>query len=67
MASVLRDLAKRLSVPDYFPWAEETGALDALLDHPSTGRATYAALGAEGGMRELRISHVAYPDHRPQA
>ncbi|MFL5417851.1 MAG: molybdopterin-dependent oxidoreductase [Myxococcales bacterium] len=62
VASVLRDLAKRLGVPDYFPWTEETGPLDALLDHPSTARATYADLAAEGGIRELRISHVAYPD-----
>jgi anaerobic selenocysteine-containing dehydrogenase len=59
---VLRELAKRLDVQDYFPWTTETGALDALLDHPATGHATAAALAAEGGMRELRISHVAYPD-----
>jgi anaerobic selenocysteine-containing dehydrogenase len=59
---VLRELAKRLDLHDYFPWSAETGALDALLDHPATGRATAAALAAEGGIRELRISHVAYPD-----
>jgi anaerobic selenocysteine-containing dehydrogenase len=61
-AWVLRELAKRLDVQDYFPWSTETGPLDALLDHPATGRATAAALAAEGGIRELRISHVAYPD-----
>jgi anaerobic selenocysteine-containing dehydrogenase len=60
---VLRELARRLEVPDFFPWAQETGALDAVLDHPSTGHATAAALAAEGGIRALRISHVAYPDH----
>ena len=38
------------------------GVLDALLDHPSTGHATVDALRAEGGMRALKISHVAYPD-----
>src|SRR5438132_141513 len=59
---VLRELARRLDVHDFFPWAEDTGALDALLDHPSTGQATAAALAAEGGIRALRISHVAYPD-----
>ncbi len=59
---VLRELARRLEVRDFFPWAEETGALDALLDVPATGHATAAALAAEGGIRPLRISHVAYPD-----
>ena len=32
-----------------------------ILDHPATGHATVAALRAEGGMRALRISHVAHP------
>jgi anaerobic selenocysteine-containing dehydrogenase len=59
---VLRELARRLDVPDFFPWSEETGALDALLDHPATGHATASALAAEGGIRALAISHVAYPD-----
>jgi len=59
---VLRELARRLDVRDFFPWSEETGALDAMLDHRATGHATAAALAAQGGMRALRISHVAYPD-----
>ncbi|TMA13984.1 MAG: hypothetical protein E6J86_10045 [Deltaproteobacteria bacterium] len=61
-AWVLRELARRLELRDFFPWTEETGALDALLDHPATGHATAAALAAEGGIRPLQISHVAYPD-----
>ena len=63
-AWILRELAKRLDVQDYFPWSTDTGPLDALLDHPATGHATAAALAAEGGIRPLRISHVAYPDLR---
>ena len=59
---VLRELARRLGVTDFFPWASDDGPIDAILDHPSTGHATVAALRAEGGMRALRISHVAYPD-----
>jgi anaerobic selenocysteine-containing dehydrogenase len=59
---VLRELARRLDVADYFPWDSESGPLDAILDHPATGHATAAALAAEGGMRALRISHVAHPD-----
>jgi len=59
---LLRELARRLEVEDFFPWPEETGALDALLDVPATGHATAASLAAEGGIRALRISHVAYPD-----
>jgi anaerobic selenocysteine-containing dehydrogenase len=59
---VLRELARRLDLEDFYPWASEEGLLDTLLDHPSTGRATVAALRAEGGMRALNISHVAYPE-----
>jgi anaerobic selenocysteine-containing dehydrogenase len=59
---VLRELASRLGVTDFFPWASEAGALDAILDHPATGHATVAALADEGGMRALRVSHVAHPD-----
>jgi anaerobic selenocysteine-containing dehydrogenase len=59
---VLRELARRLGVTDFFPWSSDTGALDAILDHPATGHASVAALAAEGGMRALRVSHVAHPD-----
>jgi anaerobic selenocysteine-containing dehydrogenase len=59
---VLRELARRLDLAEFFPWENEDGPIDAILDHESTGRATVAALAAEGGMRALRISHVAYPD-----
>jgi anaerobic selenocysteine-containing dehydrogenase len=62
VAWVLRELARRLGVADFFPWSSESGALDSILDHPSTGHATAAALAAEGGIRALRISHVAHPD-----
>src|SRR5437660_566608 len=41
-AWVLRELARRLELRDFFPWTEETGRLDALLDHPATGHATAA-------------------------
>ena len=59
---MLRQLADRLGLEDFFPWDTEAGALDAILAHPGTGHATVAALSAEGGIRPLRISHVAHPD-----
>jgi anaerobic selenocysteine-containing dehydrogenase len=62
---ILRQLAPRLGMPaDFYPWASDDGPLDAILDHPSTGHATVAALRAEGGIRALKISHVAHPDRR---
>lgn len=64
VAWVLRELARRLGVDDFFPWTTDSGPLDAILDHPATGHATAAALAAEGGIRALRISHVAHPDLR---
>jgi anaerobic selenocysteine-containing dehydrogenase len=62
---LMRELARRLELPaEFFPWADEAGALDAILDHPATGHATAAALAAEGGIRPLQVSHVAHPDLR---
>jgi anaerobic selenocysteine-containing dehydrogenase len=61
-AWVLRELAARLGLADFYPWAGPEGPIDAILDHPATGHATVAALRAEGGMRALRVSHVAHPD-----
>jgi len=62
VAWVLRALAGRLGLDDFFPWETDSGPLDAILDHPATGHATAAALAAEGGIRALRVSHVAHPD-----
>ncbi|MBI4635950.1 MAG: molybdopterin-dependent oxidoreductase [Candidatus Rokubacteria bacterium] len=61
---ILRELASRLGLADFFPWQSDEGPIDAILDHPSTGHATVATLAAEGGMRALRVSHVAYPDRK---
>jgi anaerobic selenocysteine-containing dehydrogenase len=59
---MLRELACRLDLPDFFPWETDEGPIDAILDHPATGRATVAAMRAEGGIHALNISHVAHPD-----
>jgi anaerobic selenocysteine-containing dehydrogenase len=60
---ILRQLARRLGLDDFYPWATDEGPVDAILDHPATGHATVAALRAEGGIRALRISHVGHPTH----
>jgi anaerobic selenocysteine-containing dehydrogenase len=62
---VIRELGRRLGLPpDFDPWGNTEGLLDAILDHPATGHASVAALRAEGGIRPLRVSHVAHPDLR---
>jgi len=61
---VLRELASRLGLGDFWPWKTEEELIDALIAHPATGNANVAALRAEGGMRALDISHVAHPDLR---
>lgn len=58
---VIRALAERLGVPNFFPWPSEEAMIDAILDHPSTGRATVASLRAQGGIGALHISHVGHP------
>jgi len=62
LARILRDLAGRLGVAEFWPWETDDGPIDAILGHPATGHATVRALRAEGGMRALNISHVAHPD-----
>jgi anaerobic selenocysteine-containing dehydrogenase len=64
LGAVLRGLAARLGLEGFFPWGSEEGFIDAVIDHPSTGHATVAALRAAGGRRALEVSHHAYPDHR---
>jgi len=61
---IVRALADRLGLADFFPWPTEEAMIDALLAHPATGHATVAALRAQGGIGELRVSHVAHPDLR---
>jgi anaerobic selenocysteine-containing dehydrogenase len=61
---VVQALAERLGLSGVFPWRSEEEMIDAILAHPATGYASVAALRAEGGIRALPISHVAYPDHR---
>jgi anaerobic selenocysteine-containing dehydrogenase len=58
---VMRELATRLGLHGFFPWESDEALLDAILDHPATGHATVASLRAQGGIGELRISHVANP------
>ena len=58
---VMRELANRLGLDGFFPWQNDEALLDAILDHPATGHATVAALRENGGIGELRISHVANP------
>ena len=55
------ELAERLGLDGFHPWASEEAMIDAVLDHPCTGHASVATLRAEGGIRALRISHVANP------
>ena len=64
MTTLLRDLAERLEIDDFYPWESDHGHIDAVLDHPCTGHATVASLRAQGGIGELNISHVAHIDHR---
>jgi anaerobic selenocysteine-containing dehydrogenase len=59
--TIISELAERLGLAGFHPWASEEAMVDAILDHDCTGHATVAALRAEGGIRALNISHVANP------
>jgi anaerobic selenocysteine-containing dehydrogenase len=58
---LVKTLAERLGLDGFYPWASEEAMVDAILDHPCTGRATVASLRAQGGIAALNISHVANP------
>jgi anaerobic selenocysteine-containing dehydrogenase len=58
---LVKELAARLNLEGFHPWASEEAMVDAILDHPCTGHATVAALRAQGGIRALNVSHVANP------
>ena len=60
---VLKGLADRLGVDEFYPWASQEELLDSVLDHPATGRATVASLRAGGGNSALKISQIAHPTH----
>ncbi len=62
---LLRRLAERLEIKDFFPWGDEDEYVNALLAPQRGGTPTLAGLRAAGGCVERsRLSHVAYPDHR---
>lgn len=58
---VVKSLAERMGLDGFYPWVSEEAMVDAILDHPCTGRATVASLRAQGGIAALNISHVANP------
>lgn len=61
---VLSELAQQLGMPDFHPWTDEEGMINAVLDHPCTGHATIASLREAGGFVAMNVSHVAYPTAR---
>jgi len=61
---ILRRLAQRLNMADFFPWADEEVYVNAYLAPQHNGTLTVAELRARGGFIERsRLSHIAYPQH----
>jgi len=58
---VVKELAERVGLEGFHPWASEEAMVNAVLDHPCTGHATVASLRAQGGIGALNVSHVANP------
>jgi anaerobic selenocysteine-containing dehydrogenase len=65
LVDVLRELARRIRIPDFFPWADTEDYLRAYLAPQHEGRLTVSVLREAGGRVERgRLSHVPYGDHR---
>ncbi len=65
---ILRDLAGRLNIDEYFPWQDEEAYLNTLLAPQRTAEGnslTLEQLRQKGGIwQKSRLSHIAYPDLR---
>jgi len=65
LISVLRDLAGRLAITDFFPWASLEEYMNALLAPQRDGALTLARLRELGGIAERsRLDHVPYREGR---
>jgi anaerobic selenocysteine-containing dehydrogenase len=63
LIAILRDLADRLAIRDFFPWGSLEDYMNALLAPQQEGALTVARLRETGGMAERsRLSHVPYRD-----
>ncbi|MEM9047529.1 MAG: molybdopterin-dependent oxidoreductase [Pseudomonadota bacterium] len=62
--ALYQGLAARLGIGDVYPWPDQTAAIDAVLDHPATGRATVARLRAAGGSLALNVASTGHPTNR---
>jgi len=63
LVDVLKALAERLGLTDFYPWETHEDCVNTVINHPFTGNATVAGLRANKGRAELQTSHVAYPTH----
>jgi anaerobic selenocysteine-containing dehydrogenase len=58
---VLRELAERLAIDDFFPWPSLEAYMDALLAAQQDGALTVGTMRKQGGMAERsRLDHVPY-------
>jgi len=58
---VLRELAERLAIDDFFPWPSLEAYMDALLAPQHDGALTVGTIRKQGGMAERsRLDHVPY-------
>jgi hypothetical protein len=55
MTAVVKTLAERLGIEDFYPWPHDGGHIDAVLNHPSTANVSVASLRASGGMAARNI------------
>ncbi|QBD75448.1 hypothetical protein EPA93_05290 [Ktedonosporobacter rubrisoli] len=65
---LLRELAERLDIANFFPWEDEEAHINALLapqKMPSGRSLTVADMRELGGYwQRSKLSHISYPDHR---
>lgn len=64
VVDLLKGLADRLALTDYYPWASHEEVLDIVMDHPFARHSTVAALRETGANVALDVPHVGYPTHQ---
>ncbi|GCF07513.1 molybdopterin-containing oxidoreductase family protein [Dictyobacter arantiisoli] len=67
LISILRELAQRLKIANFFPWQDEEDYINAFLSKQTTASGaplTVEILRQHGGYREKNgLSHIAYQEH----
>ena len=63
LSAILQELAKHLSLDDFYPWQDDEGFINEVIHHASIGSPTVTSMRESKANHALPICHHAYADH----